>query len=36
LYVLSGDTFLAIEAGFDANVRERAKKVASLALSKLR
>ena len=36
LYVLSGDAFLAIEAGFDANVRERAKKVATLAVSKLR
>jgi hypothetical protein len=36
LYVLSGDVFVAIEAGFDANVRERAKKVASLAVSKLR
>ena len=36
LYVLSGDAFLAIEAGFDNAVRERAKKVAALVLSKLR
>jgi len=36
LYVLSGDAFLAIEAGFDNAVRERAKKVATLVVSKLR
>ena len=36
LYILTGDTFLAIEAGFDNAVRERAKKVATLAVSKLR
>ena len=36
LYVRNGGAFLAIEAGFDANVRDRAKKVATLAVSKLR
>ena len=36
LYVLSGDAFLAIEAGFDDKVRERAAKVATLAVNKLR
>ena len=36
LYVLSGDAFLAIEAGFDDKARERAKEVAALALDKLR
>ena len=36
LYVLSGQAFLAIEAGFDNAVRERARKVAMLALHKLR
>jgi hypothetical protein len=35
LYVLRGHTFLAIEAGFDADVRARAGKVAALVLSKL-
>ena len=35
LYVLKGNVFLAIEAGFDADVRERAKKVAGLALTKV-
>ena len=36
LYVLSKGTFLAIEAGFDNEVRDRAKRVATLVLSKLR
>jgi hypothetical protein len=36
LYVLSGQAFLAIEAGFDNDVRERARKVATVALGKLR
>ncbi len=36
LYILAGGTFLAIEAGFDSAVRERAKKVAALAVSRLR
>jgi hypothetical protein len=35
LYVLKGSTFLAVEAGFDANARDRAKKVAGLALTKV-
>ncbi len=35
LYVLSGQAFLAIEAGFDNDVRERARKVAVLAPGKL-
>jgi hypothetical protein len=35
LYVLKGSTFIAIEAGFDAEVRERAKKVAGLAVTKV-
>jgi hypothetical protein len=34
LYVLKGNTFLAIEAGFDDQVRDRARKVAQVALSK--
>jgi hypothetical protein len=35
LYVLRGETFLAIEAGFDANVRDRARRVAELVLKKI-
>jgi hypothetical protein len=35
LYVLRGNTFMAIEAGFDDKVRGRAKRVAGLALRKL-
>jgi hypothetical protein len=34
LYVLKGNTFLAVEAGFDDKVRDRAKKVAELALTR--
>jgi hypothetical protein len=35
LYVMRGQTFVAIEAGFDADVRDRAKRVAELVLSKI-
>jgi hypothetical protein len=35
LYVLEGGVFLAIEAGFDDKVRDRATRVATLALSKV-
>lgn len=35
LYVLSADTFVMVEAGFDDKVRERGKKVAKLVLDKL-
>jgi hypothetical protein len=35
LYVLRGNVFIAVEAGFDDQVRERARKVAELALRKV-
>jgi hypothetical protein len=35
LYILKGSTFLAVEAGFDAEVRDRAMKVARLALTRV-
>jgi hypothetical protein len=35
LYVKQDDVFIAIDAGFDENVRERARKVAKLVVSKL-
>jgi len=35
LYVKKGSTFIAIEAGFDAKVRERAKNIARVVISKL-